>query len=70
MSESKLRTQSMDFAVSIINLVKGLKQKKESIRKAADVRNTYFSKTEKPGQLAGFFASCAVFSWEFPGEMG
>ncbi len=31
MSESKLRTQSMDFAVSIINLVKDLKQKKESI---------------------------------------
>ncbi len=31
MSESKLRAQSMDFAVSIINLVKDLKQKKESI---------------------------------------
>ena len=31
MSESKLRTQSMDFAVSIINLVKELKVKKESI---------------------------------------
>ena len=31
MSESKLRTQSMDFAVSIIELVKELKQKKESI---------------------------------------
>lgn len=31
MSESKLRTQSMDFAVSIINLVKELKLKKESI---------------------------------------
>ncbi len=31
MSESKLRTQSMNFAVSIINLVKDLKQKKESI---------------------------------------
>ncbi len=31
MSESKLRTHSMDFAVSIINLVKDLKQKKESI---------------------------------------
>ncbi len=31
MSESKLQTQSMDFAVSIINLVKDLKQKKESI---------------------------------------
>ncbi len=31
MSESKLRTQSMEFAVSIINLVKELKTKKESI---------------------------------------
>ncbi|MDY5860620.1 MAG: hypothetical protein SPJ77_06550 [Eubacteriales bacterium] len=27
MSESKLRTQSMDFAVQIINLVKALKEK-------------------------------------------
>ena len=31
MSESKLRTQSMDFAVSIIELVKSLKFKRESI---------------------------------------
>ena len=31
MSESKLRTQSLDFAVSIINLVKVLKEKRESI---------------------------------------
>ena len=31
MSESKLRTQSMDFAVSIIHLVKYLKEKRESI---------------------------------------
>ncbi len=31
MSESKLRAQSMDFAVSIISLVKELKNKKESI---------------------------------------
>ena len=31
MSESKLRTQSMDFAVSIINLVKTLKENRESI---------------------------------------
>ncbi len=31
MSESKLRAQSMDFAVSIILLVKELKAKKESI---------------------------------------
>ena len=31
MSESKLRTQSMDFAVQIINLVKTLKEKRESI---------------------------------------
>ena len=31
MSESKLRTQSMDFAVSIIGLVKHLKEKRESI---------------------------------------
>ena len=31
MSESKLRTQSMDFAVSIVNLVKNLKEKRESI---------------------------------------
>ena len=31
MSDSKLRTQSMDFAVSIIHLVKNLKEKKESI---------------------------------------
>ncbi len=31
MSESKLRTQSMVFAVSIISLVKELKNKKESI---------------------------------------
>ena len=31
MSESKLRTQSMDFAVTIINLVKELKEKRESI---------------------------------------
>ena len=31
MSESKLRTQSMDFAVSIINLVKHLREKRESI---------------------------------------
>lgn len=31
MSESKLRIQSMDFAVSIINLVKQLKEQRESI---------------------------------------
>ena len=31
MSESKLRTQSMDFAVQIINLVKTLKEKRENI---------------------------------------
>ena len=31
MSESKLRDMSMDFAVSIINLVKELKLKKENI---------------------------------------
>ncbi len=31
MPESKLRTQSMDFAVSIINLVKYLREKRESI---------------------------------------
>ena len=31
MSESKLRTQSMDFAVEIIELVKELKGKRESI---------------------------------------
>lgn len=31
MSESKLRTLSMDFAVSIIKLVKQLKEKRESI---------------------------------------
>ena len=31
MSESKLRDKSMEFAVMIINLVKELKQKKESI---------------------------------------
>ncbi|MBE6731300.1 MAG: four helix bundle protein [Ruminococcaceae bacterium] len=31
MSESKLRTQSMNFAVSIINLVRKLKDKRESI---------------------------------------
>lgn len=31
MSESKLRTQSMDFAVSIMNLVKFLKEQRESI---------------------------------------
>ena len=30
MSDSKLRTQSMDFAVQIINLVKSLKEKRES----------------------------------------
>ena len=31
MSESKLRTQSMDFAVRIINFVKYLKDKRENI---------------------------------------
>lgn len=31
MSESILRAQSMDFAVSIINLVKVLKEKRESL---------------------------------------
>ena len=31
MSESKLRTQSTDFAVSIISLVKSLKEKHETI---------------------------------------
>lgn len=31
MSESKLRNQSMDFAVSIISLVKQLKGQRESI---------------------------------------
>ena len=31
MSESRLRTQSLDFAVSIINLVKSLKSKHETI---------------------------------------
>ena len=31
MSDSKLRTQSMDFAVQIVNLVKSLKEKRESI---------------------------------------
>lgn len=36
MSESKLRTQSADFAVSIINLVKALKEKRESINTAKE----------------------------------
>ena len=31
MSESKLRVQSMDFAVAIINLVRNLKENRESI---------------------------------------
>lgn len=31
MSDSKLRTKSIDFAVSIIRLVKSLKEKRESI---------------------------------------
>ena len=31
MSESRLRTQSMDFAVQIVNLVKVLKDKRENI---------------------------------------
>lgn len=31
MSESKLKNQSLDFAVQIINLVKSLKEKRESI---------------------------------------
>ena len=31
MSESKLRTQSMDFSVSIIRLVRTLKEKRETI---------------------------------------
>ena len=31
MPESKLRTQSMDFAVAMINLVKTLKEKRETI---------------------------------------
>ena len=31
MSDSKLRTESMDFAVSIVSLVKELKEKRESI---------------------------------------
>lgn len=31
MTESKLRTHSMDFSVSIINLVKSLKERRESI---------------------------------------
>ncbi|MBR6754657.1 MAG: four helix bundle protein [Clostridia bacterium] len=31
MSESKLRTQSIEFAVQIISLVKSLKEKRESI---------------------------------------
>ena len=31
MSDSKLRTQSMDFAIQIVNLVKSLKEKRESI---------------------------------------
>lgn len=31
MRESKLRTQSMDFAISIVNLVKSLRKKRESI---------------------------------------
>lgn len=31
MTDSKLRTQSTDFAVQIINLVKSLKEKRESI---------------------------------------
>ena len=39
MSESKLRTQFMDFSVSIINLVRYLKEKRESIiaTKSAEV---------------------------------
>ena len=31
MSESKLRTQAMDFSVQIVNLVKRLKAKRESV---------------------------------------
>ena len=31
MQESKLRTQSLDFAVQIINLVKDLKSKRETV---------------------------------------
>lgn len=31
MSDSKLHTQSMDFAIQIINLIKSLKKKRKSI---------------------------------------
>ena len=39
MSESKLRTQSMDFAVQIVNLVKALKEKRENIISNQHERN-------------------------------
>lgn len=40
MSDSKLRTQSLDFAVSIINPVKDLKEKHESIMSKYDELNS------------------------------
>ena len=41
MFESKLRSQSMDFAVQIINLVKALKEKRESIISNQIGRSTF-----------------------------
>ena len=61
MSESKLRTQSMDFAVSIINLVKHLKEKRESVISnqigrsgtsiGANIREDWFDKNKAENEL-------------------
>ena len=39
MSDSTLRTQSMDFAVQIVNLVKSLKEKREEFDESHITKN-------------------------------
>ena len=64
MSDSKLCTQSMDFAVSIIQLVKQLKAKRESIISKPDRpirdfhRRKYPRSTVRP-RKGGFYRQIA-----------
>ncbi len=65
MSESKLRTQSMDFAVSIINLVKCLKEKRESIisnqmAEAAPLSVQISVKHNMPTEKLTLFRNCKL----------
>ncbi len=66
MRNDKLSIQSMDFAVSIINLVKSLKEKRESIVSINEKRKKRTSKQMFAFRLnnSGFMAAIDFFKFE------